>query len=81
MFNISYLIIILWFATTDVIIEFQEVEFMTPRRFAPFLKLLNLVQLGITAVYTLLYCKIKYELAQYRANKQEEEEIKEELRV
>jgi hypothetical protein len=25
MFNISYIIIILWFLTTDVIIEFQDV--------------------------------------------------------
>jgi hypothetical protein len=60
MFNISYIIILIWFLTTDVVVEFQEVEYLTPRYLKPFLMALDGVQLAITALYTLLYYKIKY---------------------
>ena len=60
MFNLSYFIILAWFITTDVIIEFQEVTYLTPRMISPFLMGLNLVQLGLTSLYTLLYVKIKF---------------------
>ena len=35
---------------------------------------IDLVQLSLTTVYTLLYFKIGYKLADYRAKKQKEEE-------
>lgn len=60
MFNISYIIILIWFLTTDVVIEFQEIEYLTPRYLKPFLMALDGVQLAITALYTLLYYKIKF---------------------
>jgi hypothetical protein len=69
MFNISYLIILIWFITTDVIVEYQEVDYLTPKYLAPIVKLLDFVQLTITILYFILYYKCKFMLADYRAKK------------
>lgn len=81
MFYISYFIIVFWFATTDVVVEFQEVDYLTPRFLRPVLYLLDISQLAITSLYMLLYCKIKFILADYRAKKQVEEEESERQRI
>ena len=60
MFYISYIIIVLWFLSTNVIVEFQDVEFMSPRIIAPIILGLDAIQLGITSFYTFLYYKIKF---------------------
>lgn len=72
LFNLSYLIIFMWFLTTDIVVEFQEIEYLSPKLVAPFLKLADLIQLGLTTVYTLLYFKIGFKLADYRSKKQKE---------
>lgn len=47
----------------------------------PFLLLLDLAQLGLTTLYTLLYIKIGFELADYRSKKKKEEDEEEAARL
>ena len=74
LFNLSYLIIFVWSMTTDVIIEYGEVEYSSPFYILPVMLGLDLLQLGTTALYAILYYKCKFVLADYRAKKKKEQE-------
>ena len=74
LFNLSYLIIFMWSMTTDVIIEYGEVQYSSPMYILPVMLGLDFLQLGTTSLYAILYYKCKFALANYRAQKKKEQE-------
>ena len=80
--NLSYIIIILWMTTTNVIIEYGDVTYQSPKHIQPIIIGLDIIQLIITMLYSVLYFKCKYTLAEYRASKkisEQQEESKKSL--
>jgi len=45
------------------------VIYQSPKHIEPIIYGLDIIQLGITILYSVLYFKCKYALAEYRANK------------
>jgi hypothetical protein len=68
-FNISYIIIIIWACTTDIIIEYSDVTYYTPAYIAPLINILDLLHLVITIIYFMIYFKCKFALAKFRSQK------------
>lgn len=56
-FKLSFLINIIWFASSDVFIEYFEVSYYTPSYLRPVLLVLDLCQFTITALYFASYYK------------------------
>ena len=71
-FKASYLGLVLWFLTTDIIVEYHEVIYFEPYFIRPVLFAINLVQLFITLAYFSSYKVCTYELAKFRAKKYQE---------
>jgi hypothetical protein len=69
LFYCSFLIIIVWSLTTNVIIEYGEVEYRTPNKIVPVIVLFDVIQFSITLIYSIMYYKCKFALANYRAKK------------
>lgn len=67
-FRLSYCIIIIWSFNADVIIEYGEVYYVTPKSISLYLTLLSILQLIATCLHFILYFKANYKLTQFRAN-------------
>ena len=80
-FKVSYLALVLWFVTTDIIVEYSEVIYFEPYYIRPVLFGINLLQLFITLAYFGSYKVCTYELAKFRAKKYQEALEKEEERL
>jgi len=64
--------LIIWFLTTDIIVEYSEVIYFEPLLVRPILLVLNLVQLFITLAYFSSYKVCTFEIAKFRAKKYQE---------
>ncbi len=80
-FKASYLALLLWFFTTDIIVEYNEVIYFEPYYIRPILFGIDLIQLFITLAYFSSYKVCTYELAKFRARKYQEALWKEEERL
>jgi hypothetical protein len=80
-FKVSYLALVLWFVTTDIIVEYNEVIYFEPYFIRPVLFGINLIQLCITLAYFGSYKVCTSELAKFRAKKYQEAIEKEEERL
>lgn len=50
-FKASYLALLIWFFTTDIIVEYNEVIYFEPYYIRPILMSIDLIQLFITLAY------------------------------
>lgn len=80
-FKVSYLALFLWFFSTDIIVEYNQVIYFEPYFIRPILLTIDLVQLLITLAYFISYYKCKFELAKFRSKKHEEALAEEEKRL
>ena len=70
----GFLINLIWFFSSDIIVEYFEVIYYIPLFVRPILFGLDLTQFLITGLYFYSYCKLKYTLAKYRSANSGEEE-------
>lgn len=75
-FNLSFLINLIWFSTSDILIKDFEVSYYTPPYLKPALWFLDTLQLVITILYFSSYYTCKYELAAFRYDKAKKEKEK-----
>lgn len=80
-FKASYLALLIWFFSTEIIVEYTEVIYFSPVYVRPILLCIDLVQLFITLAYFGSYRVCTYELAKHRAKKYQEALEKEEERL
>jgi hypothetical protein len=62
-----------WSLTTNVIIEYGEVEYIVPKKIVPVIYLLDAIQFLTTLIFSIMYYKCKFVLANYRAKKKLEQ--------
>lgn len=73
-FRVSFLINFLWFYSTDVFIEYFEVNYFNNAFWSPILKILDVFQLLITTLYFASFYKCQCSLAMFRAKQSKEAE-------
>jgi hypothetical protein len=68
-FILSFIINIIWFLSSDILIEYYEVTYYVPVYLRPVLTILDLLQLNIVLLYFISYYKCQYGLAAFRYEK------------